>query len=296
MKASMFKNNAAKKSLEDWIDFYVAKSDLDYQKLDVFTSYGSTRLLSINHEKQELKPILFIPGARTCGIFWDLNNHLHLLGDNYRIYLLDVLGQPGLSDGACLKVKDESFGLWLREVCREIRFKKGICVGASFGGELIIKLAAVAPGKIEKAVLMNPIGFSYINLNPKNLYYTLLPVYFPTRKNIEKFFNRIVFTPEMRVPAETLEKVCDFTENILKFFEFNAEYPYKMQDDELKKLRAETHLFVGAKDALIPQNKTIERARKLLPNLKSVEVFPQTGHGIELSTDAILKLKAVLAN
>ena len=294
MKTSNFKTVSARQALEKWIDYFVEKSSLPYAKLDVATSYGTTRLLAVNHENQNLKPILFLPGARTCGIFWDLNNHLHLLGYNYRIYLLDVIGQPSLSSGNCPDIKGDGYGVWLKEVCDEIGFKKGICVGASFGGELIFKLAAIEPSLIEKAVLMNPIGLSFISLSPRTLYYTLLPIYSPARKNIRKFFEKIVFTPEEKLDDEKFEMLIDYTENVLKNFDSQAQNPIKLSDAEIKKLQAETYLIVGAKDGLIPQHKTVERARKILPNLKDVTVFPNIAHGIETQTAAILKLREVL--
>ena len=67
-----------------------------------------------------------------------------------------------------------------------------------------------------------------------------------------------------------------------------------MSDAELKQLTAETHLIVGSRDGLIPFEKTIKRARELLPNLKSVKVFPEQAHGIEVSSEAIFQLQNIL--
>lgn len=296
MKLSKFKTAEARQSVENWVDYFAGKSALNYQKLDVATRFGNTQLLAANHEKRELKPLLFIPGARTCGIFWDANNHLQMLGDEYRIYLLDVVGQPSLSDGNCPRLASDEYGEWLDEVCAKINFDKGCFVGASFGGLLIFKLAAVAPERIEKAVLMNPVGLSYISLAPRTLFYTLLPVYFPTRKNVETFMRKIVFSPSEKPDGETWKLLADYIEISVRDFEFAGDYPTKLTDEEIVKLQAETHLIVGAADALIPQTKTVERARKLLPNLKSVEILREIGHGIEISAKAIEKLKAILGN
>lgn len=294
MKLSKYKTNEARKAVEDWVEFFVSQSALKYEKMDVPTSFGNTRILAVNHKKPDLKPLLFIPGARTCGIFWDLNNHLQLLGDNYRIYLLDVVGQPSLSDGNCPKLASDEYGIWLNEICQTINFEKGCLIGASFGGLLIFKLAAVAPERIGKAVLMNPVGLSYISLSPWTLYNTLKPVFFPTRPNVETFMNRIVFSPTEKPNGELWKRIADYIEISVKDFEFGGDYPTKLNDEAIKKLTAETHLIVGQSDALIPQQKTIARAEKLLPNLKSIEILPEIGHGIELSAQAIEKLKSVL--
>ena len=294
MKKSKFKNEAAKTFVEQWIDAAIAKSALNYEKLDVETSFGRTRVLAAGHSEKHLQPLVYVPGARTCGAFLALSNQLQILRGEYRIYLLDVVGQVGMSDGDCPSLKDASYGVWLDEVCRKLDIERAVFVGASFGGQIIMKLAAVAPERIEKAVLMNPIGFSNVSFSPLSLYRMLAPVLFPNRKTVESFLDHIVFAPNDGITRETKKRVADFMENAVVNFQFGGEYPSKMQEAEIKKLVAETHLIVGELDGLIPFQKTIKRAEDLLPNLKTVERFPEQAHGIEVSSDAISRLREIL--
>jgi len=159
-----------------------------------------------------------------------------------------------------------------------------------------LRLAAVAPERIERAVLMNPVGLSYISLQPRSLYYTLAPVIFPTRKNVERFLNKIVFTRTEKPDADKFNRIADYVETSNKDFQFGGEYPYNLGNDEIVKLRAETHLLVGDTDGLIPYQNTVRRGKELLPNLKSVEIIPEIGHGIEVSMKAILRLREILAH
>jgi pimeloyl-ACP methyl ester carboxylesterase len=294
MKISKFKNQAARIFVEQWIDATIENSALTYQKLDIETSSGRTRVLAVNHPEKHLPSLIYIPGARTCGAFLNLSNQLQILSGEYRIYLLDVVGQIGMSDGNCPNLKDNSYGFWLNEVCQKLNVERAVFVGASFGGQIIIKLAAVAPDKIEKAVLMNPIGFSNISFAPLNLYRTIAPVIFPSRKTVDKFLKHIIFAPSDGITTETKKHVADFIENAVKNFQFAGEYPTKLNDVEIKKLTAETHLIVGESDGLIPFQKTIKRAKELLPNLKSVTNFPEQAHGIEVSSVAIFRLQQIL--
>jgi pimeloyl-ACP methyl ester carboxylesterase len=193
MKISKFKDQAARIFVEQWIDATIENSALTYQKLDVETSFGRTQVLAVNHPEKHLPSLIYLPGARTCGAFLDLSNQLQILSGKHRIYLLDVVGQIGMSEGNCPNLKDGSYGVWLDEVCHNLEIERAVFVGASFGGQIIIKLAAVAPDKIEKAVLMNPIGFSNISFAPLNLYRTIAPVIFPNRKTVDNFLKHIVF-------------------------------------------------------------------------------------------------------
>ena len=138
MKKSKFKNQTAKIFVEQWIDSIIQKSALSYEKFDAITSFGKTRILSVNHAQKELKPIVYVPGARTCGIFLDLSNQLQILANKHRIYLLDVVGQVGMSDVNCPSLKDSSYGKWLDDICQQTGVDNGIFVGASFGGQIIL--------------------------------------------------------------------------------------------------------------------------------------------------------------
>ncbi|MEQ1761819.1 MAG: alpha/beta hydrolase [Pyrinomonadaceae bacterium] len=294
MRRSRFKTETAHNWLRNWVRDVSGNLTLSYQELDVETTLGTTRLLAARHEQQDLEPILFIPGARTCGVFWDLNDHLHALPGNYRIYLLDVVGQPSLSAPTCPILSSNEYGVWLDEVCEAIGFHRGVVIGASFGGLLIFKLAAVAPKRIAKAILCNPIGLSYISLKPVSLYYTLLPVLRPTRQNVETFLSKMVFAPGGRPNGKLWNQLVDYVELSVRDFEFNGDYPTRLSDKEITALEAETHLIVGSNDVLIPQDRTVKRAKKLLSDLASIAVLPNVGHGIEISPAGVASICDIL--
>ena len=142
---------------------------------------------------------------------------------------------------------------------------------------------------------MNPIGFSNISFAPLNFIRTIAPVFFPNRKTVNGFLHNIVFAPHDEIKPETKLRVADFVLNAVKNFHFAGEYPSKMSDAEIRRLTAETHLIVGSRDGLIPSEKTIKRAKELLPNLKSVRVLSEQAHGIEVSSEAIFQLQHILA-
>lgn len=294
MRQSRFKTEEAHDWLKTWVREMSEHLTLRYEELDVETRLGTTRLLAARHEQQDLEPILFIPGARTCGIFWDLRDHLHSLGDKHRIYLLDVVGQPSLSSLACPALNSNEYGVWIDEVCEAIGFRRGVVVGASFGGLLIFKLAAVAPERISKAILCNPVGLSNISMKPSALYHTLLPVFRPTRANVENFLSKMVFTSSDKPNGKHWSKLVDYVEFSVRDFEFKGDYPTRLSNQEVDALTAETHLIVGSDDALIPQKRTIKRAKKLLADLACVTLLPNVGHGIELSPLVVAAIGNVL--
>lgn len=225
---------------------------------------------------------------------WDLNDNLKSLKDEFRIYLVDVIGQPGLSSGNSPNVKSDEFGKWLIEVLDELKLDRITVVGASFGGELAMKLANVAPRRINKMILMNPIGFSYISLAPRVTFYNLLPILFPNEKNVSRFMDNVAFAAPDDLPAERRALLAEFILQTLTRFNFKADYPYKMPDAELIDFDVPTYLILGDADKLIPHQRTIRRAEALLKNQRGIQVLKGIGHGIEMSGAAIELLQDIL--
>ena len=293
-RVSSYKTPADRKFVEDWIEKVQTLNDSFYQKLAVQTSFGETSVLALNHDRPDLDPLVILPGARTFGMYWDLNDNLKPLKDNYRLYLVDVIGQPGLSSGNSPGVKTGEFGMWVSEVLDGLGLEKANIAGASFGGQLAIKLANAAPERIMKMVLLNPIGFSYISFAPTSMFYNLLPIIWPTVKNVARFVDHIVLAGGEELPAERREMLIEIILQTLQKFNFNADLPYKMPDSELTGWSVPTWLILGDRDALIPHQNTITRARALTRDLRDVHILQNTGHGIELSKPAMELLAKIL--
>jgi pimeloyl-ACP methyl ester carboxylesterase len=293
-RVSSYRSPADRKFVEDWIEKVQALNNSFYQKLSVLTSFGEVSVLAFNHDRPDLEPLVILPGARTLGMYWDLNDNLAPLKDNYRLYLVDVVGQPGLSSGNSPDVKTNEFGMWVVEVLDGLGLDKTNIAGASFGGQLAIKLANVAPERIIKMVLLNPIGFSYISFAPSSMFYNLLPIIWPTGKNVARFVHHIVLAGGEELPAERRDMLIDIILQTLQKFNFKADLPYKMPDSELNAWSVPTWLILGDRDALIPHQNTINRARALTRDLREVHILPATGHGIELSKPAIELLAMIL--
>jgi len=291
MKKSFYKPKNSREWLEGWLADVLKVNKLDYRVMKVSTSLGMTRMLTKNHDRKELEPLIFLPGGRTPGIFWDINNNLAPLYENYRIYLIDVNGQPGFSDGNIPLIDSDGYGKWLKEVLTELGLSEAIFVGASFGASLIAKLSEVDDKAIKKAFLCNPAGFANISFNPKNLYYLLAPLILKSPKNVEKFLDNIVFHKDFKINSTKRAQIVDFLRYTNKNFVMKAENPRPFPDEVLKKLTAPTYLLLDRDDIFINQNATLKKAEKVLPNLVETIWLEKHGHGIELSNEVAAEIK-----
>jgi pimeloyl-ACP methyl ester carboxylesterase len=294
LKQSKYKTKDSREWLEDWLADVLRANNLDYQRLNLQTFLGNTSVLAKNHERKELEPLIFLPGGRTCGIFWDLNGNLAPLYADYRIYLVDVNGQPGLSDGNAPAIASDGYGKWLKEVLEGLSLNEATFIGASFGGSLIAKLAEVDAGAIKKAFLCNPAGFANISLNLKNLYYLLAPMILKSEKAVENFLDKIVFHADFKIDAGKRAQLAAFLLYTNKNFVMGAENPRPFPDEVLRKLTAPTYLMLDRDDIFINQHKTLEKAEKVLPNLVKTVWLEKHGHGIELSDEVVLEMKKLI--
>ncbi|HEY9840454.1 MAG TPA: alpha/beta hydrolase, partial [Candidatus Obscuribacterales bacterium] len=196
LTASQFRDpDGGKAFLEYWNDQIQLLNGRRYQKLSVDTQCGPTVVWKHEPDGPAAGTLVFFPGARTCGLFWDLDHVLAPLKPDYRLFLVEVNGQPSLSAGICPDTSVQTYGAWARELLEKLRIDKATIVGASLGGQICLTLCLAAPGRVERAVLVNPAGIRAFSKGLRNLFYNFLPMMYPTEKNLKKFFDQVVFAP-----------------------------------------------------------------------------------------------------
>lgn len=286
MKKSIYKNANGQEWMRRWQDTVLAENGLNYERLMVETLFGKTSVLAKNHIRQDLPALVYLPGFRTCGIFADIWGGLKPFYEKYRIYLVDVIGQPGMSGVLSPPVKSDEYGIWVKEVLEKLEVKRATMVGASFGGLLILKLAQVANEMIEKAIFMNPGGFVNVSMPPRNMYYSLLPMLFKSCNSMEKFLQNIVFADKSKIDTRVYEQMLEYMVFAIKDFQNGADYPYMLPDNELANLKTPAYFLLDEDDKLILQSKTLARAKEKLPNLIDYRMLKGNGHGIEIFPEA----------
>lgn len=287
-RKSFFKNPMLDKQwFENWVSELEQANGRRYTRMEVHTALGKTHIWGLNTENDALEPLVIFPGARTTALFWDFNRGLDNLNGRFKIYLVETNGLPNLSDGNTPDIHSPGYGEWAAEVLDKLNIERAFIAGASFGGLVCMKLAIVAPSRVKAAFLLNPGCLQPFSLSFKNLYYNLLPILFPSRKNISKFLDKAVFSKPYHVLSGVSKKlIIDYELFALTRYKDNTQKPYYMRD-ELKAVKTATFLFVGNKDLLFFYKKSIQNAEEKIGSLKKVIVFENIGHGIEIYGEAL---------
>lgn len=275
---------------KNWVSQLEQVNDRIYEKLEVETGLGKTMVYGLQTSDHMLEPLVIFPGARTTALIWDFDRNLDLLLDRFRIFLVETNGLPNLSDGHTPDIKSPDYGHWAAEVMDKLGLPSSYVAGASFGGLICMKLSITHPEKIKAAFLFNPGCLQPFSLTLKNLYYNLLPIFSPKRKNVEKFLEKAIFLkPDHFLSPKSWELLVDYELFALTRYQDKTQKPYFMKD-ELEQASSAVYLILGDHDLLFPVEKSISNAKSLIPNLKDIQVYA-AGHGVETLPQAIQYLK-----
>ena len=296
-KTSQFKNVEQDKAwFENWVTKLEALNGRQYRRFQLQTALGKTHVWGLNTNDESLEVLVIFPGARTTSLFWDFDNCLDHLKQKLRIFLVETNGLPNLSDGSTPDIKTLDYGEWASEVLDKLNIKRAFVAGASFGGLITMKLSIVAPLKMKAAFLFNPGCLQSFSLSWNNLYYNLLPIFSPTKKNVSKFLDKAVFCkPNHQLSAKAEELIIDYEVFALTRYKDNTQKPYNM-GEELRQVKVDTFLLEGDMDLLFPYQVSVANARDRIQSLKDVVVFQNVGHGIETYDKAIQYMDAKIKN
>lgn len=281
-KSSYFKNPSQDIAwFEAWVAQLETHNNKKYHRIQVDTSIGKTHVWGLHTHEESQETLVIFPGARTTSLFWDFDNGLDNLNCNLNIYLVETNGLPNLSDGNTPDIRLLGYGTWASEVIEKLGIQHAYIAGASFGGLICMKLAIVNPAIVKAAFLLNPGCLQPFSLKLANLYYNLLPLLAPSRKNIEAFLDKAIFcAPNHTLSAFSRKLITEYELFAITRYKDNTQKPYYM-DDELTHVNVDTYLVEGNRDLLFPYAQSIHNAKAKMKTLKGIKVFENVGHGIE---------------
>lgn len=268
---SIYRSDAGRAAIEALYDRQVAQLGFPVESRYIETDLGTTHLLVAGPEGAP--PFVTFHGG-------NVTNPLTLgwfepLVSDFRIFAPDTIGHPGKSAPVRLSGRDDSYGRWVVDVLDDIGLERAILVGGSFGAGIVLRAAAYAPERIEKAMLFIPSGLVSIPFGTMALG-LLAPLVryrlFGTRKNLES-----VLRP-MFAATPIDEDVLEATEAVFEHVRIEAEMPRNATRRELARLEARVLVLTAEHDKLFPAEAVVRRAHEVIPNLEAAEVLPGTPH------------------
>jgi len=130
-----------------------------YEDLYVDTQYGSVHVIASGPE--DAPPMLLLHASAVSGWSWKYN--VAELSQHYRTYAIDLISDAGKSRFTSMdhimKTGQDEADLYA-EIANQLGVETAVVVGASEGGFIASHFAIHYPERIEKLVLMGPMGYA----------------------------------------------------------------------------------------------------------------------------------------
>jgi pimeloyl-ACP methyl ester carboxylesterase len=242
------------------------------------TRHGGTHVLCAGRV-DDAAPALFLFhgwGGNQSGAYQEYD--LALLGQHFRLILPDTIGQSGRSVAHRLPTSGPDYGEWVLDLFDALGIDRTYVAGISGGGYLSLKIAAYAPDRVIKALVISSAGLASLTPSPRFLLGALPVRIYPSKATARRF----VYAASGPAALKTWrhDRMVEDMLMVFKHYQFDSG-PRPLADSELRRISAPVYLLMGAQDRAVKVAHSISRARALLASV-AVETVTEAGHLLTL--------------
>ncbi|WP_160138585.1 alpha/beta fold hydrolase [Chryseobacterium sp. c4a] len=239
----------------------------------VDTGFGKTNVLSFGNDTHP--KLVLLHGANSNAVSWVKDFTMY--ANEYKVYAIDIIGEPGKSEQNRLSYENENYSDWLNEVFQQLKIDKACLVGLSQGGWIAVKFAVKYPEKVKRLALLSPAGI--VNTTGS---FILKAVFYSLFGNFGKRKINELIIGNQKVDHQVL----DFMELMQSAVNSRMDKEYIFSDEELKKLAMPVLFIGGAHDVVRDSEKIKTRLAGLLPDFEFF-IDPEKGHVLVDMADVI---------
>ncbi len=269
-----FRTKEGRQAVLEAYEKFIKGIRFPYEEINVDTRWGKAFVIAAG--RRDSPNLILLHGSAMNSAMWfrDMEKYT----EHFRVYAVDLQGEPGKSDPKQLPFSGPDFSDWLYDVYRGLGIQQADIVGISLGAWLAQKFAIARPTMVSKMVLLSPagIGRQRKSFALKALFYMLFG-----SKGIERLYRKVNGSKD--IPRIIL----DYQMLIGKHFNYRREEIPLFTDDELAQTKAYPMVIVGKKDVMFFSMETAERYQRLVPHARVV-VLEEDGHSLVMLTDQIL--------
>jgi pimeloyl-ACP methyl ester carboxylesterase len=243
------------------------------RQVTIPTREGQTFAI-ISGEANEI-PVVLFHGSGTNSAVW--MRDIAEWARHFRVYAVDMIGEPGLSAPSRPSLRSEAYAAWLDDVWNHLGIARAHIVGMSLGGWLALDYAIRRPDRLASLCLLSPSGIGAQN--------RLLLV----RVGLLRLLGRWGLKRSLQLVAGRTSLPNEMADAItLRFQHFRPRMePLPIRtDQELASLTMPVQLIVGGKDTLIRSAETRDRMKRCTPGLH-LTYLENEGHLLPRQTATI---------
>ncbi len=267
--AGIFRSPSARTRMQGWYDRFLARLPPPAERTAVNTRHGPTNVLA--YGPADAPPLLCLHGALAGAphALFEIRG----LFEHYRVIAPDIVGQSVASAEVRPSFDAEGFAGWAQDVMDGLALPRAHVMGVSWGGSVALQLAAHAPARIDRLVLMCSAGLvsgsalqAMIKVGWPMLRWRLRP----TRPRLEAMLRPTLTTHD---PLWT-----EFMGDAFRAVKMDFTAPPLIKADDLEGFDRPTMLIAAEHDLSFPAAAMLERAEAVFCNLVERHVIEGSKH------------------
>jgi non-heme chloroperoxidase len=226
-------------------------------------------------------PLVFLHGFGASSFAW--RHNLPVLAEHHKVVALDLLGS-GKSDKPRVEYSPDIWVNLVNEFAQAQGYRKVKLIGNGLGGLIAAEFALKFPDKVDKLVLVDPLGRSYQLSRGRRLLNARLlggPAFrlLFRKSNVTRILKESIYSDADKVTDEVAE---GYYRPFLSpgatdaYRRIGREIPQWKVGDRFKDIRVPTLIVWGENDSITPVEDAVE-LNKLIPDSTLVTV-PGAGH------------------
>jgi pimeloyl-ACP methyl ester carboxylesterase len=260
-----------------------------YEEMEVPSRFGITHVIVSG--PTEAPPLVLLHGYMATSAMWAPN--IADFSQDYRVYALDVMGQPSKSSPAEPIRNAGDYAVWLAETLDALHLDGVFLVGQSYGGWLALNFAIAAPGRVRRLVLLSP-GGGFVPMARQFSLRGMVMVWLPTRLTVNWFMRWLGLTD--RAGATDARPILELIYRGLRHFRIPVDtlrvMPVMFADDQLRAMRVPTLLLIGEREVVCDPATALARARERFPDVQG-ELVPECSHDMCFSQRRIVDARVL---
>jgi pimeloyl-ACP methyl ester carboxylesterase len=276
---NIFRSEAGAREIRARYEALLAEWPVPATQLRIPTRQGETFVLAFG--KQDAPPLLLFHGSGANAMMWRFD--APLWAEHFRVYAVDMIGEPGLSAPQRPPLASDAYASWLDDVREGLKLERAAIVGVSLGGWLALDYATHRPGRVTKLVLLCPGGVG----RQKHFLLRAFPLLFLGSWGRRRMREMVLGKMPAEIPPDA-RSVLDLSTLIFKHFRPRTGKLPMFSDRALQSLSMPMLAIMGGKDVLLDSAATKRRLERNVPHA-DVRYFPHAGHFLRGQAGTVLE-------
>ena len=243
------------------------------------TSYGQTFVRISGPDSAP--PLVLMHGVGGNSLQWMPN--VESLSKHYRVYAVDNVYDNGRSIPRKIMTDANDYVSWLNELFDTLGIHDRInMVGLSYGGWITTQYALKFPNRLEKIVLLAPVG-TVAHLSPGWIVRAIsvvIPFKFLSRNFVYWLAEDTVKSGEKG--RALIEEHVDETFMAVRSFEGKTMVnPSVLTDEELQSIKVSTLFVVGENEKIYSPQEVLDRLNRVAPQIQT-KLIVNAGHDLTM--------------